>query len=85
MIIYKDYITFKFKDDDVNLISQEVDTGINTVAEINDRYYYLGHELPTISSAIYAWQQVTGVELTDEEFRQVLIDNGFIDAGTKDL
>ena len=85
MIIYKDYITFLINGEDVNLISDTVDAGINTVAEIGERYYYLGHELPNISAAIFAWQKINDLELSDEEFRQVLIDNGFIDEGTKSL
>jgi len=55
MIVYKDYVTFTVLGEDIHLISDELDYGRNTVAEIKNRYHYLGNEYPTISAAIFAW------------------------------
>ena len=80
MSMYKDYVTFVVMGEKINLISDELDSGLNTVAEINNKYHYLGHEFPTISSAIFAWQETNGRDLTNEELRQVMIDNNLISA-----
>jgi hypothetical protein len=78
MIMYHDYVTFLVMGQEVNLISDELDFGRNTVAEINNRIHYMGAESPSITTAIFAWQEVNGKELTDEEFKQVLLDNQLI-------
>jgi hypothetical protein len=75
MIVYKDYVTFTVLGEDIHLISDELDYGRNTVAEIKNRYHYLGNEYPTISAAIFAWQETNGRDLTSEELRQVMVDN----------
>ena len=75
MIIYENHLTFSVLDTKVLLFSETLETGINTVAEIGQRLHYLGHEQPTIAAAILAWQEVNGRELTDEEFKKVLVDN----------
>lgn len=78
MIVYKDYFTFTVLGQEINLILNETDYGQSIVAEINDKYYYLGDDKPNIGAAILAWQQVNGRDLNDDEFRLVLIDNHII-------
>ena len=78
MIVYKDYSTFSILDQEINLILNETDYGQSIVAEVNNKYYYLGNEKPNIGTAIIAWQQVNGRDLNDDEFRLVLIDNHII-------
>lgn len=75
MIVYKDYVTFTVLGQEINLFSEDLDTGRNTIAEIDNRYHYLGSEPVTISSAIFAWQEVFGRDLSGEELKQTLIDN----------
>jgi hypothetical protein len=74
-LVHKDYITFIILTQEVNLISDECYFGRNTVAEINNKYHYLGSEIPTIGTAILAWQEVNGRELDQQELRQIMIDN----------
>lgn len=80
MILYKNYITFSVMNKEINLISEELSTGRNTVAEIDNNFYYMGAEYPSISAAIFAWQETGGHELSNDELRQVLIDNRLLSA-----
>jgi len=48
---------------------------------MDGRYLYLGKELPHIAAAILAWQMVNAHELTNEELRQVLMENHLIFEG----
>lgn len=81
MLVRKDYVTFKVMDKEINLYSEDMKYGLSTVAEIDDHFYYLGDELPVIASAILAWQKVNDRDLTNEELRQVMIDNHLISEG----
>jgi hypothetical protein len=78
MIVYKDYITFIILGDEVNLISNETSYGRSTVAEINNKYYYLDDEVPLISTALFAWQELNNKQLNSEELHQVMVDNNLI-------
>ena len=78
MIEYKDYISFNILGHEVNVISDETAMGRNTVVEIDNSFYYMGDEYPTVSTAIFAWQEFKNCELNSEELRQVLIDNDII-------
>jgi len=78
MIVYKDYVTFTLMGKEINLISNETVYGLSTVAEINNHYQYMGNEPPNVATAIYAWQEVNGRDLTNEELRQVMLDNHLI-------
>lgn len=81
MIVYKDCVSFSILGTEVVLYSETLEHGINTVAEVGTTKHYLGHEQPTIAAALLAWQQVNGRELTDDEFKKVLLDNNlFSDA-----
>lgn len=75
MIVYKDHATFTILGVEVDLYSDKLELGQNTVAEMEKRLHYLGKEDPTIAAAILAWQEINGRELTDSELHQVLVDN----------
>ena len=78
MIEYKDYLTFTVMGQEIHLISDETVYGRNTVAEIGDQYHYMADEPSNIATAVFAWQEVNGRDLTSEEFRQVMVDNHLI-------
>lgn len=75
MIVYKNYTVYKILNVDVNLISDQTDYGIHSVAEINDKYFYLGPQSDNILAAIFAWELFSGRTISDEEFAQSLDDN----------
>lgn len=78
MIIFKDYKTFSVLGSEINIIHDYKANCAISVAEINDKIYYLGSEGSGISAAVFAWQNINGRDLTSEEFRQVLVDNNLI-------
>lgn len=79
MIVYKDYSTYNILGQEINLILNETDYGQSVVAEVNDKYYHLDpSERVNIGAAILIWQQINSRDLSDEEFRLVLIDNHII-------
>lgn len=71
--------TFIIKGQSITLISDECAHGLNTIADMGDFKYYMGNEYPTISTAIFAWQEVHDTMLSTQELRQVMIDNGIIE------
>lgn len=75
MLVYSDCATFKVLGKVIRLYSEELEHDRNTVAEIDEHLHYLGNELPNVAAAIFAWQEVNGRELTNEELYQVMIDN----------
>ncbi|HEY5268682.1 MAG TPA: hypothetical protein VII94_06220 [Candidatus Saccharimonadales bacterium] len=81
MIVYEDCKKFKVMGRNCSLYSEETAYGLNTVVEMDGRYLYLGKELPHIAAAILAWQMVNAHELTNEELRQVLMENHLIFEG----
>ena len=78
MIVHKDYATFSILGQDINIFSEDLGCVRNTVAEIDGSFHYLGDEGPNVGSAVFAWQDVNGRDLTEDELRQVLIDNRLI-------
>lgn len=78
---YKDDPTFIILGQEVVVISDDLDWGTNTVANIGDTFHYMGPEPNTLPTAIFAWQEINNRELTPEELRQVMIDNGAIMLG----
>lgn len=60
---------------EVNIYSEDLGHNLNTVAEIDGEFHYLGNENPNIESAVFAWQDVHERDLTPEEISQVLMDN----------
>jgi hypothetical protein len=81
MLVYKDYIAFKILGEEINIISDETAYGRNTVVEINKVFHYMGEEFPGVAAAIYAWQEVNGRDLTNEELHQIMADNNFLSQG----
>lgn len=78
MIVHKDYATFSILGQDINIFSEDLGHVRNTVAEIEGNFHYLGDEIPNVGSAVFAWQDVYGRDLTEDELRQVLVDNRLI-------
>lgn len=74
----KSCMTFKLMDEELTVISDETAYGRNTVVEIKNRYHYMGDEPPNVATAIFAWQEVNGRELTSEEIRRVMVDNNLV-------
>lgn len=77
MEVYRDYTTFIILGVKINLIAGNVDYGTSAVAEIDNKYYYLGEMIINLDAAIKGWQQANSRELTTDEFKQVLIDNEY--------
>jgi len=82
MLLYKDYISFKVLSSEVNLINQQYsdysnNDCSNVVAEINDKYYYLGSKSPNLITAILAYEYHSDYKLTDEELDKCFEANGF--------
>jgi hypothetical protein len=78
MEVYKNYVVFTILGEEINIISDETCYGRSTIAEIDGHYHYLDNELPTVASAIFAYQEVYNRDLTNEELRQVMVDNKLI-------
>lgn len=75
MIVYNNYQVFRILDEEVNIISDDTAYGRNTVVEINKVFHYMGDEFPGVAAAIYAWQEVNGRDLSNEELHRILEDN----------
>ena len=73
--MYNKYSIYYILDEEIAISSEEVNGFRNAVAEIKGNFYYLGNESDGISSAIFAWQEVNGRELTGDELHQVMVDN----------
>lgn len=78
VIVHRDYTTFSILGQEINIYSEDLGHVRNTVAEMNGNFHYLGDEVPNVGSAVFAWQDVNGRDLTEDELRQVLIDNRLI-------
>ena len=78
MIVYKNYKVVKILGEEVNVISDETAYGRSTIVEINKYFHYMGEEFPGVAAAIYAWQEVNGRDLTNEELHQILEDNSLL-------
>lgn len=75
MIVYKDYVSFKILGSEVNLITENFDHGLHTVAEIGSRYYHLGNEPCNLTVAISAWQRAKNKILSSDEIDLIYTDN----------
>lgn len=75
MIVYNNYQVFRILDEEVNIISDDTAYGRNTVVEINKVFHHMGDEFPGVAAAIYAWQEVNGRDLSNEELHRILEDN----------
>jgi hypothetical protein len=68
-------LNFRINQFIIYLHSEEMSWGKNTVAEIDNKVFYLGDVVPNINNAILAFQELNNVKLTNDELKQVLIDN----------
>lgn len=75
MIVYHNCATFKVLESTIHLYAERMDYGYNTVAEVDDKLWYLGNEYPNLTTAIFAWEYINNRLLTKEELRQVLLDH----------
>jgi hypothetical protein len=75
VLLKQDCRTFQVLKLPINLYSEELSHGRNTVAELDGKFYYLGVDPPTLTAAIWAWQEVQGRLLTLEELKEVMIEN----------
>lgn len=73
--LYHAGVSFKIAGEIVHLYCEQVPYGYSTVAEVDDKIYYLGSELPNLTTAVFAWEYIRGRQLTQEELRQVLTDH----------
>jgi hypothetical protein len=78
MIVRNDCTTFKVMGEDIHLYSEDLGYGLNTVADMGRHFHYMGNEPCNVATAIFAWQEVNGRDLTNEELRQVMVDNHLI-------
>ena len=77
-LIFKDCSTFSVFGEEINLYSHEFEYGANTVAEVQERFHYLGNVPTTVSTAIVIWQELNKKTLNDDELKQVLQENNLI-------
>lgn len=78
MVVRDDCVKFTVLGQEIKIYSENLGNSYSTVADMGDHYHYLGNECPTVTAAIFAWQEVNGRDLTNEELRQVLVDNYLI-------
>jgi hypothetical protein len=71
----KSYIFF---DDLIELVSDDTDYGLNTVAFYKGQRFYLGDEEPTIVSAIHVYETANDCNLSEEQMSQITKDNYLI-------
>ena len=76
---FSKFIPFLVKGITVNIVSFDTAYGANTVAEIDNKHYYLGHAEPDITAAISAWQHMSGQRLSIEEIDEVIRENSVSD------
>lgn len=74
-ISFKDCLEYKIKDKKITIISDLINEINNTVAEIDNKYYYLGDETPNLLAAIIAYQEVTGLTISASEMHIILEEN----------
>ena len=74
-LLYKNCISFTIFGKEINLISEDTGNGYNTTAEIEDKFYFIGDEAPVFLSAVFAWEEFHGRDLTIDELHQAMIDN----------
>ena len=80
MIVRNDGTLFKVLGQEIWLYSEDLGYVRNTVVDMGDHFHYMGSEPPNVATAIFAWQEVNGRDLTNEELRRVMTDNNLISA-----
>ncbi len=69
-IVFADVETFFIKDIPIEIISDEVNGVLNTVADIDGEYMYLGNENNFILAAVSAYESFFEEKLTKEELEK---------------
>jgi hypothetical protein len=75
MLEYEAGLIFNILGTTIALYSEELDVGINTVANIGDDYFYLGNQPPNIETVVRLWEQLNNRSLTQQELDKVMSDN----------
>jgi len=75
---FNNFTTYNVLGIKISIVSFETDYGINTVAEINNHYHYLGNVDTDVYAAILTYQDINNKFLSDEEFDKVLKDNASV-------
>lgn len=78
MIVRNDGTLFKVMGREIWLYSEDLGYDRNTVADMGDHYHYMGNEPLNVATAVFAWQEVNGRDLTNEELHQVMVENNLI-------
>lgn len=76
MIEYNTTITYYVMGSKLELFSDHTAYGWATIAEVNNRYHYLGDQLVNLQTAISLWEKLTNRSLNTEEIELVAIENG---------
>jgi hypothetical protein len=77
-VLLKDCVSFRVRGKLIDFYSEEMDHGLNTVAEYDGKYIYLGNMLPNIVTAIHIWQQNNNYKLNSEDIVSVLKENNLL-------
>jgi len=78
-IVYKNYQSYTILGQVIDLFfDEETCYGLNTVLEINNNLHYLGDEPANISAVISCWEELNGKFLSQQELKQVMVDNNLI-------
>lgn len=78
MIVHDDGISYRIFDSDIKFYADDTVYGWNVVAEYNDNYYHLGNESVGIELAVSFWQDQNDKILSQDELKQIMIDNQLI-------
>lgn len=71
-VVYQGGTVFQVLGSTIRLYSELMDYGYSTVAEIDGVIHYVGDEPPSLTTAIFAWEDTNNRFLTKEELRGVL-------------
>lgn len=75
---YDGGISYRIFDSEVKFYADETAYGWNVVAEYNDNLFYLGNESVGIELAVTFWQDQNEKLLSQDELKQIMIDNQLI-------
>jgi hypothetical protein len=78
MIVHDDGISYRIFDSEVKFYADDTAYGWNVVAEYNNNYYHLGSESVGIELAVSFWQNQNDKILSQDELKQIMIDNQLI-------
>ncbi len=78
MIVSDDGIPYKVLGSELKFYADETAYGWNVVVEYNEKYHYLGSEPINIQVAVSFWQEQNNRMLSQDELKQVMLDNHLI-------